>query len=191
MTAFPFPWKLIPAVRALRDGGVIAYPTEAVFGLGCDPLNAEAVNRILALKNRSVDKGLILAAARIEQLEPWMAPLNQDQRRQLEVTWPGPVTWLTPASELCPSWIRGRNRNVALRVSAHPVVAELSRRFGGPIVSTSANRAGHEPERDAQGVRRRFGAALDAIVHAPVGDLAQPTEIRDLTTGTILRASAP
>ena len=179
----------MPAVRALNVGGVIAYPTEAVFGLGCDPLNAQAVGRILALKRRSVDKGLILAAAHIEQLEPWMASLNPEQRRTLETTWPGPTTWLTPASARCPYWIRGRSEKVALRVSAHPVVAELCRRFGGPVVSTSANCAGRAPERNAHGARRRFGAALDALVHAPVGDLAKPTEIRDLLTGDILRAA--
>ena len=179
----------MPAVRALREGGVIAYPTEAVFGLGCDPLARRAVDRILAMKNRSVDKGLILVAADLGQLRSLLAPLSTEQRKILENTWPGPVTWLVPANDQCPDWIRGRSGKVAVRVSAHPVVYALCRRFGRPVVSTSANRAGQPPERDAKGVRRRFGATLDTVVHAPVGGLAKPTEIRDLLTGEILRGA--
>lgn len=178
----------MPAVRALRARGLIAYPTEAVFGLGCDPNDEAAVLRLLAAKHRRVEKGLILAAADLDQLLPYITPLDAVRTERLRDTWPGPVTWLVPASDRCPTWIRGRHSAVAVRVSAHPVVRDLCRRFGGPIVSTSANRAGREPARDARSVRRAFGPVLDAIVNAPVGGAEKPSEIRDLASGRIIRA---
>lgn len=177
----------MPAVRALRAGGVVAYPTEAVFGLGCNPRDEAAVQRVLDAKHRRVDKGLILVAADLDQLRPYLSPLDPTQTAILRDTWPGPVTWLVPAAEECPAWLRGRHSSVAVRVSAHPVVRELCRRFGGPIVSTSANRSGREPARDARSVRRAFGPVVDAIVNAPVGGAQRPSEIRDLVSGAILR----
>ena len=127
------------AAQLLHTGGVIAYPTEAVWGLGADPFNSAAVDRLLALKQRSIDKGLIIVAANIEQLESYLLTLSSQQREQLETSWPGPITWLVPNNNMFPPWICGRYTKVALRVSRHPVVQSLCLAFGGPIVSTSAN----------------------------------------------------
>lgn len=175
------------ACRALARGGIIAYPTEAVFGLGCDPADAAAVNRLLALKERPQEKGLILIAAELPALTPWIAPLTDDVRARIEPTWPGPVTWLLPAAPDCPQYIRGEHDSIAVRVTAHPVAAALCRTWNGPLVSTSANRGGGEPARDAATVRQLFGDAIDTVIDAPVGDLERPTPIRDARTGEALR----
>lgn len=186
-------WAKHPAIRRiagiLSRGGVIAYPTEAVWGLGCDPRQRPAVERILELKGRPVSKGLILVAASIEQFEPFLSKVTPGQHRQLEATWPGPVTWLVPDNGQIPAWVRGDHPSVALRVSAHPVVAGICSAFGGPIVSTSANRAGMREAREATTVRRQFGRELDAIAPGRVGPASKPTEIRDLLTGVVLRSA--
>jgi L-threonylcarbamoyladenylate synthase len=184
-------WAQNPQIRRiaqmLHQGAVIAYPTEAVWGLGCDPANRIGVERILELKRRPMSKGLILVAASIEQFAPYLTQLTQAQRKSLESSWPGPVTWLVPDGGVAPPWVRGDHSAVALRVSAHPVVAGLCRAFGGPLVSTSANRAGMREARDATTVRRQFGRALDAIAPGRIGTSARPSEIRDLLTGVVLR----
>ncbi|MGB5495457.1 MAG: Sua5/YciO/YrdC/YwlC family protein, partial [Sedimenticolaceae bacterium] len=113
--------KLQHAARVLRAGGVVAYPTEAVFGLGCDPLNRSAVLRLLAIKQRPMDKGLILIANRLEQLLPFLRPLDPKVEQRLQETWPGPVTWLLPAHPAAPRWLRGRHTKLAVRVTAHPL----------------------------------------------------------------------
>lgn len=175
--------------RIVASGGVIAYPTEAVWGLGCDPFNARAVHKILALKQRSAAKGLILAAASIDQLEPFLTELTTEQRQQLEATWPGPVTWLVPNNGLIPPWISGDFSSVALRVSDHPYVQQLCKAVGGPIVSTSANPQGKPAPRYRWQVCRYFNesALLDRIVKGAVGKRQEPSQIRDLLSGNILR----
>lgn len=182
------PFQLREAVRVLRRGGLIAYPTEAVYGLGCAPLDADAVLRLLALKQRPPEKGLILVAADFAQLEPYLLPLDAVLERQVAASWPGPVTWLLPARPEVPRWLRGHHDSLAVRVSAHPLVHALCAAFGGPIVSTSANPAGQRPARDALTVQRLFGARVDRILHAPLGGLGRPTEIRDGRSGRIVRA---
>lgn len=177
------------AAALMRRGAVVAYPTEAVWGLGCDPYDPDAVARLLALKARPVHKGLILLAAGMDQLSPWLADLASDQRARLQASWPGPVTWLVPAGEHTPFWIRGRFDTVALRVSDHPVAAGLSRAFGGPIVSTSANPAGLSPARDRCKVRQYFGESIDATLPGHTGGRASPSTIRDLRTGRTLRGA--
>lgn len=175
------------AVRALQSGGVIAYPTEGVWGLGCDPFDAHAVARLLQLKRREPAKGLILVAATSAQFEPYLAPLTPAQRQQLLSTWPGPATWLVPHNGTVPEWITGGRPQVALRVSAHPPVVALCERFGGPLVSTSANPSGRPPARDALRVRRYFGTRLDYILQGPLGGQRGPTPIRDLRDGSLRR----
>ncbi len=179
--------RLREAARRLRLGQVIAYPTEAVYGLGCDPLNAAAVQRILAIKRRSLNKGLIVIAASLEQLERFLDPLDATALACLQATWPGPVTWLAPARRT-PVWLRGAHNSLAVRVTAHPLAAALCRAWGGPLVSTSANSGGHPPARSALAVRRRLGTQVDYILAGPVGGAARPSEIRDLSSGRIVRA---
>jgi L-threonylcarbamoyladenylate synthase len=176
------------AVASLARGGVIAYPTEAVWGLGCDPTDGLAVQRLLALKNRPVEKGLILVADSEARFEPLLRQLNIGQRARLALSWPGPNTWLVPHHNLIPPWIHGDHETVALRVSAHPLVSALCAAWGGPLVSTSANRA-NQPAATAQHqVRRIFGNELDFILPGALGSSSTPSTIRDLLTDKLVRA---
>ncbi len=172
----------------MREGGVAAYPTEACFGLGCDPRNQRAVRRILALKNRSPRQGLILVAGHFAQLRPYLDASAAALLAEPLATWPGPFTWILPASRFTPRWITGDRDTIAVRVSACRDVIDLARAFGGAIVSTSANRHGAAPARTARQVRRYFGRRIDAVVFGRVGGLANPTEIRDAASGAVLRA---
>lgn len=175
---------LIRAVAALRRGGVIAYPTEAVYGLGCDPRNLAAVRRVLALKRRPQAKGLILIAAEVHQLLPYLA--HAPAPRALR-TWPGPTTWLLPARCGVSRALRGRHATLAVRVTAHAVAHALCRAARGALISTSANRSGLTAARTALHVRRRFRNTLDYVLPGRVGLAARPTEIRDGRSGRIVR----
>lgn len=181
------PWQLRRAVQALDTGGLIAYPTEAVYGLGCDPLDADAVLRLLALKHRPMHKGLILIAAGFDQLEPWLAPLPAARRQAVLASWPGPHTWIWPVSEAVPVWLRGAHAGLAVRVTAHPLARALCEAFGGPLVSTSANPAGRRPARSPLRVRQYFADRVNCILHGPCAGATGPTAIHDAVTGTLLR----
>jgi len=175
------------AVQILQQGGVIAYPTEAVFGLGCDPDNHQAVEKLLAIKQRSRDKGLILIAADFQQLRPYLAEIDSSLKAKILTTWPGPVTWLWPAKPAVSSLLRGAHETIAVRVTAHPVAAALCLTFGGPVVSTSANLSSKPPARTAEEVRSQFGDQLDYVLEGEIGGLSRPSQIRDAVTGEIIR----
>jgi len=175
------------ACSALRAGGVVAYPTEAVWGLGCDPLNRRAVERLLLLKQRDWRQGLILIGADFEQLEPFVQMPSRTAQKRAFSTWPGPATWVFPASDATPMWISGARANVAIRVTAHPVARALCETFGGALVSTSANRSGRPPAISATQIRLAFRRSVDAIVPGPLGGRSAPTTIRDVISGMILR----
>ncbi|MEP6632752.1 MAG: Sua5/YciO/YrdC/YwlC family protein [Luteimonas sp.] len=186
----PVALSIDEAAALLHRGGVIAYPTEAVWGLGCDPFDETAVSRLLALKQRSRDKGLILVAATLAQLDAivdWNA-LPAPCRDAVSATWPGPHTWIVPATATTPRWITGTHADVAVRVSAHPVVAALCEAFGGALVSTSANLAGTSPPTALSAFDPAWLVALDGVVAGDVGGLAQPTQIRDARSGAVLRS---
>ncbi|QCR34861.1 L-threonylcarbamoyladenylate synthase type 1 TsaC [Nissabacter sp. SGAir0207] len=175
-------------LHALHSQQVIAYPTEAVFGLGCDPDSEEAVNALLALKQRPKEKGLILIAADYSQLAPYLdeAQLNEQQKEAIFASWPGPVTWVIPARAGTPDWLTGRFSSLAVRVTNHPLVVELCQQFGKPLVSTSANLTGLPPCRTAAEVSAQFGADFPIVV-GEVGGRKNPTEIRDALTGDYVR----
>lgn len=179
--------RLRIAARAIQTGKVVAYPTEAVWGLGCDPFNTHAVRRILSLKKRDPAKGLILVAADMAQLEFLLADLPAQQRATLAASWPGPVTWLIPHQGKLPAVVTGMHDSVAVRVSAHPVVRALCQWVGGVIVSTSANPQGLAPARWGYRARRYFG---QSVIYAPgqVDLQARPSTIRDLSSGHTLRS---
>ena len=180
---------LTVAVAALRRGGVIAYPTEAVWGLGCDPFDHAAVTRLLAIKQRPVGKGLILVAGALVQFDgllDWSA-LPADARSRVCVSWPGPHSWIVPATAQVPRWITGDHAGVAVRVSAHPTVVALCAAFGGPLVSTSANPAGADPARTLAALDPTLRDRFDALVEGSTGTLQNPTPIRDARSGAVLR----
>lgn len=183
--------QLARAVRILRQGLVLAYPTEGVWGLGCDPSNEAAVRRLLALKGRSASKGLILIAASVDQVRGLLRGLSPAQLQPILASWPGPVTWLVPAPAGFPAWISGGKPTLAVRVSAHPGVVALCRAFGGPVVSTSANPSGRAAATTELAVRRYFRERLDGLLPGELGGLRGPSEIRDALSGRIIRAASP
>ncbi len=176
------------AVDVLNKEDVIAYPTEAVFGVGCDPDSEVAVTRLLTLKQRPVEKGLILIAASFEQLKPYIddSMLTLAQRETIFAAWPGPVTFVFPALPTTPRWLTGRFDSLAVRVTDHPLVIELCNRFGKPLVSTSANLTGLPPCRTSEEVLAQFGDDFPVVIGETGGRL-NPSEIRDALTGERFR----
>jgi len=170
----------------VAGGGIIAYPTESVFGLGCNPWEIRAVNKILALKRRHPNKGLIVVAATFTQLEPLLDLNAAIPWDTVMASWPGPVTWILPAKRHIPILIRGTGGGLAVRVSAHPVVQELCR-CTGLLISTSANPEGCLPAKSASRVRAYFGDSIDYILPGATGNSPRPTEIRDAITGRVIR----
>jgi len=172
-------------VGTFQQGGVIAYPTEAVFGLGCDPLNEAAVMRLLEIKQRSIDKGLILIAADFSQVSSFLLPISHHQQTY---TQPSETTWIFPATDDAPKWLTGKFDSLAVRISKHPAVIQLCQVFNSALVSTSANLSGLEPAKTSQEVISQLGKQLDGVLDAQVGSLGKPTEIRDSLSGRIVRA---
>jgi L-threonylcarbamoyladenylate synthase len=174
------------AARVIRGGGVLAYPTEAVFGLGCHPACEAAVERILAIKGRPAGSGFILIAADFAQLEGWIAPTPAEKRRLATGT-AQPVTWIVTAGPLASSLVTGGRKTIAVRVTGHRIAAALCRLAATPLISTSANFHGRPPVRTALTVRRQLGPLLDFVLPGATGALRRPTEIRDARTGAVLR----
>lgn len=175
------------AVEQLRLGQVIAYPTEGVYGLGCDPFNQEALLRLLALKQRALEKGVILIGASLEQVSPFIhwSALSQARQKQIHQTWPGAVTWVLPATEQVPSWITGGRTTVAIRVSAHPLVQQLCQAWGQVLVSTSANQSGQAPALSCEAVGQSFPQLL--CLKGELLTPNQPSSIIDALTGQKIR----
>ncbi len=177
----------IPAIRArLARGGVIAYPTESCYGLGCDPRNYRAVRRLLRIKGRPAAKGLILIASEFGQLERYLAPLPGPARATLGRYWPGPTTLLLPAARRTPHWLTGGRDTLAVRVTAHHDAARLCQALGMALVSTSANRAGRQPLKTAAACRRAFGHRV-LVVAGRIGRRKNPSTIIDFHSGRVLR----
>lgn len=166
---------------------MIAYPTEAVYGLGCDPMDAQAVMRVLRIKHRDMTKGLIIIAATMGQLDPFIEPPDSAIRRRLESSWPGPITWLLTPRTNIPYWLTGEHPNIAVRITDHPIARALCLAAGHALVSTSANFSRRQPARTALSVRRIFHDQVDFVLHGNVGGNKQPTEIRDGQSGQTVR----
>jgi len=187
-TELPAPsHKLRLAARCIAAGGVVAYPTEAVYGIGCDPWNGDAVRRVLQIKQRSESKGLILIAADFAQLVPFVDTVEAARMSIIEATWPGPNTWLLPARVQTPRWLTGKHATLAVRVTAHPLAAALCRAAGSALVSTSANLATRPPARNALQVPLRLGPAADYLLVGACGGRAKCSSIRDGRSGAVLR----
>ncbi len=174
------------ALRAfLKRGGVIAYPTESCFGLGSDPMNRRAVEKILQLKGRAAAKGLILIAANRNQLRPYATRASIEAAWQ-KGRWPGPVTWVLPAAKTCPEWLTGGRGTVAVRITAHAGAAALCEEAGMALVSTSANRSGGKPARTWRQCKRLFGERV-RIVQGHIGARKRPSTLIDFASGKVLR----
>lgn len=174
------------AAQIIQAGGVVAYPTESVYGLGCDPFNRDAVMQLLAIKKRPVSKGLILIGESLAQLAPYLS-LTEAQSAQLQTQWPAPVTYLIDASDRLPVWVRGQHRKVAVRVPDHSLARQLCQLAGQPIISTSANISGRPAARNRYQVARQLGDQLDFIVSGACDQGSKPSTIIDLESGRVLR----
>jgi len=171
----------------LKRGGVLAYPTESCYGLGCDPSNRRGVQRILKLKRRPQHKGLILIAADYRQVARYVLPLSVAEQQRLQVGGAQAITYLLPAKTSCPRWLRGAHDTLAVRLTAHPVARQLCRSAGSALVSTSANRAGQKPAKTYAACQQRFGKRA-WVLRGRVGKRRQPSTIRAWADGKILRA---
>ena len=175
------------AAEVLLSGGVIAYPTEGVFGLGCMPDDPDAIIRLLRIKRRDPAMGLILIASRNAQLEGW---ISMDPARLPDADPALPVTWIAPAGERASRLVRGRHAGLAVRLTTNPTAAALCDATDSPLVSTSANLSGEAVARNEYILRRKFAHRVDYIVPGRCGPATGPSEIRDLATGTVIRAAA-
>jgi L-threonylcarbamoyladenylate synthase len=192
-------WQARLAVRVLQQGGLVAHATEGVWGLACDPWDAKAVRGLLALKSRSASKGLIVIGADAADFRCELEELTADDRQRVAASWPGPVTWILPNRRF-PTWITGSRDSVAVRVPGHPQARALCRAFGGPLVSTSANRTGLPPPGTHLQLRRRLTDAqrhtrapgAPGLLYVLPGETSgrrAPSEIRTLAGARFRRAS--
>lgn len=177
------------AAEVFTQGGIIAYPTEAVFGLGCDPDNDEAVRKLLSLKQRSVDKGLILLAANYSQLLPYLddGAISQDERLSILSRWPDALTQVLPANSNISPLLCGAFDSIAVRITNHPDVVALCKLTNKAIVSTSANLAGQPPATTWQQVEQQLGVNVDCIIKTDTLGFLKPTSIINGLTGEIIR----
>jgi len=174
------------AAKTLASGGVVAHALEGVWGLACDPFDAEAVARVLRIKHRAMAKGLILIAAAAKDFEEELCDLSAVERRTVIDTWPGAVTWIVPNKRF-PDWITGQHSTVAIRVPGHDQARALAARFGSPIISTSANVSGCSPATSEVLVRKYFSVTVDYVLSGKTAGAAGPSRIRSVADGTVLR----
>lgn len=178
------------AVEAYSQGGIIAYPTEAVFGLGCDPDNLLAIEKLLRIKSRSPEKGLILLAANYSQLLPYIddSKIPQDKRFSILSRWPNGITQLLPKSSNTHQLLTGKFPTIAVRLTSQPDVVALCNKVNKPIVSTSANLSGEQPARTWQEVEETLSVEIDFIIKGNTLGYTQPSRIIDALTGETIRA---
>lgn len=175
------------AADVLLRGGVIAYPTEGVFGLGCLPDDLNAVARVVAIKERDASKGLILIVANEEQLRGWVDLGDQSLPEPDPAC---PVTWIVPPGPEVSPMLRGEHATIAVRLTSNPVAKSLCEIVDSPLVSTSANRSGKPVARNRLVLRRQFADLVDFIVPGDCGPASGPSEIRDFMSGKVLRPRA-
>lgn len=175
------------AAATVRQGGVLVYPTEGVFGVGCDYRQEAAVKRILQLKQRPISQGLILIAGHLQQLLPLIQPTDKFDLAKALKTWPGHHTWVFPASSLTPKWITGDHSTVAVRLSEHPTVVTLCQELGHALVSTSANISGQATPTSCAEIAAMWGDQVDGYLDLPLGSHNKPSSLRMASTGQVLR----
>ena len=159
---------------------MIAHATEGVWGLSCDPENTSAVEKVLTIKGRDRDKGLIVIGGSIDAFQPELAGINDEDRQRISATWPGPHTWILPNVRFSQA-ITGNRTTVACRVPGHPQAVALAAEFGRPIVSTSANRSGQTAATTEAEVSAELGAEVDFIVSGNVLNPGVPSSIHMLS----------
>ncbi len=182
--------QLLKARDVIGNGGIVAYPTESCYGLGCYPKDYNAIRKILLLKYRPVTKGLIVIGGDINQVSKYFQVLSDDLWSRLSLSWPSATTWLVPAASWVPSWLKGDSDKIAVRVPAHRLARELCKYCGHALVSTSANLSGQRAARTRAEVSRIFSDKVDYIIDAKCGSATRPSTITDLLTGQVIRAGS-
>ncbi len=179
-------WRLQCIDQALTQGGIIAYPTESVYGLGCDPEQPLALERLLNVKRRSFHKGLIILISNIDQALPYIQPLNEQQTRLILKNNARATTWLIPRSDHLPELLYGQSDRIAIRLTRHPIAKSICDYTDKALVSTSCNLSGKPPMKYAFEARNKMSAHIDQVV---AGECEQqsPSKIIDLLTGNIIR----
>ncbi len=181
-------WHIKTAIQVIKQGGVISYPTESVFGLGCNPNDLSAVLQLLEMKQRDMSKGLLLVADNVAQLEPYINISDLQTVNKLMAETSKPVTWLVPCRYLTPVWLTGKHQAIAVRISRHPIVKQLCSQFNAALVSTSANISGQCSTKKAWQVRKRFADKVNYYVPGELGSFATESEIRNIITDEVIRA---
>ena len=165
---------------------IFAYPTEGVWGIGCNPFSEKAVKKLILLKKRPKNKGIIILGGSMEQLTPFTEHLDEKLKKRMYSKWPGPHTWLVSSSSRTPKWLLGPTGLIALRLSSHKTVIKLTETLGMPICSTSANLSGNEPAKDSNEIRTFFKDKV-LIIEGELGSLKKPTPVQDLESKEWLR----
>lgn len=176
-------------MATLEQGGVIAYPTETVFGLGVDPFNPQAVCRLLALKGRTSGKGLILLIPDASWVDT-LAHATVAARRLMAHFWPGPLTLVLPKSTNAPPWITGDSDHIALRLSPHPTVVRLLAAWKKPLVSTSANLSGGPALRTPQAIAQQWQQKVAVVLPGHATDLPSTVLLVAASRIDVLRQGA-
>jgi L-threonylcarbamoyladenylate synthase len=179
--------QLNQAVETVNNGGIIVYPTESVYGLGCNPFDQKSVEKLLLLKKRNVDKGLILIASHVQHILPLIKPIEANDLSRALKTWPGHHTWVFPKSKIVPYWVSGKYESIAVRVSKNPIVIELCQNLNSPLISTSANISTENELCSISDIKSVFGNQVDFYLDAPTGKESKPSTIHDAHTNTIIR----
>jgi len=175
------------AVATVQSGGLLVYPTEGVYGIGCDYRNQSTVLRLLQLKKRKIQQGLVLIASHIDQVLCLIQPLDRLHLARALKTWPGHHTWVFPASSLAPKWVTGSHDSVAIRVTEHPTVKALCDHLGHALISTSANISGQVTPNKSQEIQDIWGNQVNYYLDLPLGGANQPSPIRLASDGRQLR----
>jgi L-threonylcarbamoyladenylate synthase len=184
----PSQLQITQAVNIVKQGGVIAYATEGVYGLGCDPDNVHAIERILKIKQRKPEQGLILIASSLEQLTPYLGELTSIEQTAMDMYWPGPTTLIMNANPCVSPLITGNRNSIAVRITAHPGVRALCEALGHALISTSANRSGCAPVKNTWQLQSQFSNDVDYIFPSRLGGREGPSDIFDVSNGQFIRA---
>lgn len=179
-------------VAVLRQGGVVAFPTDTLYGLGVNIYDGKAVERVFEIKGRPYGMPLPVLLASSDDLEQVVSEVPEAARRLMEHFWPGPLTLVLPKAEAVPELITARGWKVGVRVPDHPVPRALARGLGAPVTGTSANRSGGAPTRTAVQVRQQLGDLVDLVIEAGPPPAGRESTVLDLTgpVPRMLRAGA-
>ena len=169
------------AVAVLRAGGLVAFPTETVYGLGADASNPAAVNKIFEAKGRPATHPVIVHLADAAELATWARDVPQAAHLLARKFWPGPLTLILPRAAAVSDVVTGGQDTVALRVPSHPVARELLARFGGGVAAPSANRHGRVSATTAEHVRHELGAAVECVLDGGEAKIGIESTIVDLS----------